>query len=555
MPEEALDRLSFANAPQIPTPELLTIVDNLCRGSITHPENSAKWQKVIDRINETLGPEKSITVLTPDAIGHLPARENLRFSDLGRICVEAASELSPEAMHKLMLGIHGRVSDAGETNEALAWGNLLNMISSVIDRHWAPEKHSALIELERVNSPSQSSAWLQRANTGLIYCENKKEIIDFITSLSPQERQRMEGTRDTRIIGLDKGHTVTFPLIGKAGVVERLEKNWNKVHPRDQNLPDTQLLYEGIYKLVKAAKEKADKEHKPLRIIIGETHLDRTALLPMAMLTLACKRAGIHTVGVELFPRLPDTEEQAGKQSSPLQQTNPPEVPTQRTDSEKDWPQSRLDHATILDFETTLENIRQCGEKYLSEKDDAHSFCPGAARKNFEFIMQLAYRENMQSLPNDPLGQLAYRAETTKEEMTTTREGAMKTWITDTKGSYAAMYGSYHLGNLLQQGVYNDPDAVYLPLNLSQSIDIARESFESGTQEGIAQPNFLFAADLQRGGLEKIQFGQINHLVVEGYCRTAEIALNAAIAADRAFERKEFCRKMGIPTMSEGRSR
>lgn len=545
MPEEELDRFSFANATRIPAPELMEIVGDLCRGSLTYAADSAKWQKAIDRINAAVGSERAITVLTPEAIEQLSFRETLSPSDLGKMCVEAASELSVEAIYKLAWGLQGRVSDAQDFKEATAWGNLLNSISSVIDCHWPEEKHRDLMRLERAESHIRDSALLQRANTQLIFCEDKGEIIDFLTSLSPPDRQRMEGTRDTRVRGLEKGHTITVPLVGEAGEVERLETNWDKVHPRDQSLPDTQLLYEGIYKMVKAAKEKADREHKPLRVIVGETHLDRTALLPMAMLVLACKRLDIGTVGIELFPRIGET---GGQNALPQQQQS-------NTDGEKEWPRSRLDHATILDYEAAFENMRQCGNRYLSEKDDAHSFCPGAARKNFEFIMQLAYRENMRSLPNDPLGQLAYRVDASKEDITTRREKAMTSWITDTKGSYISMYGSYHLGNMLRQGVYNRQDAVYLPINCSQSIDIARESFESGTQEGIAQPNFLRAEDMERGGLDNIRFDQINHIVVDGYCRTAEAALNAAIVADRAFERKEVFRKMGIPVANNGRAR
>lgn len=527
----------------------MEIIEDLCRGSITYAADGSKWQKAIARINEAVGLERAITVLTPEAIEQLPARETLSPSDLGKLCVEAASELSVEAIYKLTLELHGRVSDTQDARESTAWGNLLNSISSVIDRYWPEAKHRALMELERAESRMKDSAFLQRANTALIFCENKQGVIDFITSLLPQKRQRMAGTQDTRIKALDKGHTITFPLVGEAGEVERLEKNWDKVHPRDQSLPNTGRLYEGIYKMVKAAKEKADREHKPLRIIVGETHLDRTALLPMAMLVLACKRLHIGTVGIELFPRIGETDGQNAppQQPVPMQQSN--------TDGEKEWPRSRLDHATILDYEAVFENMRQCGNRYLTEKDDAHSFCPGAARKNFEFIMQLAYRENMRSLPNDPLGQLAYRADASKEDITTRREKAMTSWITDTNGSYISMYGSYHLGNMLRQGVYNRQDAVYLPINCSQSIDIARESFESGTQEGIAQPNFLGVAELERGGLDNIRFGEINHIVVDGYCRTAEAAMNAAILADRAFERKEVFRKMGIPTSHTGRVR
>lgn len=268
------------------------------------------------------------------------------------------------------------------------------------------------------------------------------------------------------------------------------------------------MLFSFISSTVKAA------EGKPIQLLLGETHNNRTSLLIEVMLQDISERLGINHLGVEIFP----------------------EGTVYRTGDKK----------TILGLDRLLEEIRNT-KGQLSEINETGSTMPEGARKNIEFLIQRAIQKGIFPFSADPKGDRIYRDETSPEDtgpyrdipMTEVLQGTVRgsgaIGFNPEKDSCMALYGFTHInekiGSPPEDKISGEIDVHRVYMDLTQVLCFLR------SKKYTYKPQSELAAALPLSEENAGEFARMSHppvaqVIVNGKVETAAQAIAIAEQID-----------------------
>lgn len=292
-------------------------------------------------------------------------------------------------------------------------------------------------------------------------CDTQEKAEAFLDTLPDTERRNTVMCADSAKISwlVARGCAeVLLPLYGKSTLVTTQEQ--------------VNKIYDSLFYLIKSAQDAAkDEADSPLRIILGENHIDRNGLLVSAMVLHIAKRLGIGKLGIEV--------------------------------SEKSFKAG--DGRTV----PGLEDMRHLAREWIASgkiKDEIDSSHIGGKSKNFWYQTLLSEELGISQFASDPLYANDFQTERTKDNSFEHREMEMVKVLDRYNEDLVSIYGyghvkglqqklgekalfidTTHMGALFVDGEHSFPpnenlaDTVSLPANTATAARLGTEYKTTGT--------------------------------------------------------------------------
>lgn len=332
----------------------------------------------------------------------------------------------------------------------------------------------------------------------LAACIRPEDKETFLERLSPKERMQLHAVGSDLEQGL-----ISYPATFAQEKTLRLDSPVQK---------HVNLLYRALFEMVQTAQKKAQAENKPLQLVVGDIHMDRTALLVMSMLLHISHRLNIQSVGAEVPEDAEVTYQNGGIKYGLKQQ---------------------------------LANIRSMNED--EEINEFGGICFTGQNRNFDFLIKQAVDLGIESglFANDPkaiitqsdIDQIS-NPETWRKRLSLDRDQPMNQLLNDMATQRKDCISFYGIGHLLGMSEYDSSNAARMYISAANCYINCSESKPNPLFRDFTTLPLDISSAKEIGEGEREGNSPLVQVFVDGWLYTAKEALSMAKEADKLVGQK-----------------